>query len=172
MKPATKGLILAAIHIAVVSSLGAKLLIDRARLPRVWAKGEPFDPNLPIRGRYVSLSLIVDLEGTTSGQFSYESDATLAVKNGRLVAVLGDQPTGRRVRRLRWEPQPGPWKGELLARLAEPVAFFIPEHIPDPSRRPEGEELWVEVTVPEKGPPRPIRLGVKKNSVLTPLELD
>jgi hypothetical protein len=43
------------------------------------------------------------------------------------------------------------------------VAFFITEHITDPSRRQEGEELWVEVTIPKKGPPRPIRLGVKKS---------
>ena len=54
-------------------------------------------------------------------------------------------------------------------RLLDPVAFFIPEHIPDPSFRPKGEELWVEVSVPKKGPPRPIRLGVKKDNVLTPL---
>ena len=53
--------------------------------------------------------------------------------------------------------------GEKLAVLAEPVAFFIPEHVPDPLRRQEDEELWVEVTIPKKGPPRPIRLGVKKS---------
>ena len=45
----------------------------------------------------------------------------------------------------------------------------IPEHVPDPSRRPAGEELWVEVTIPRAGAPRPIRLGVKKDRVLTPL---
>jgi hypothetical protein len=56
--------------------------------------------------------------------------------------------------------------------VTEPVAFFIPEHVSDPSRRPPGEELWVEVSVPAKGPPRPIRLGVKKDGVLTPLELN
>jgi len=28
--------------------------------------------------------------------------------------------------------------------------------------RPQGEELWVEVTLPKKGPPRQFRLGVKK----------
>jgi hypothetical protein len=56
--------------------------------------------------------------------------------------------------------------------LALPVAFFIPEHVLDPSRRPAGEELWVEVTVPGKGPPRPIRLGVKKDGALTPLDLN
>jgi hypothetical protein len=62
--------------------------------------------------------------------------------------------------------------GEKLAVLAEPVAFFIPEHIPDPSRRQEGEELWAEVTIPKKGPPRPIRLGVKKGTdPIIPLDL-
>jgi len=63
-------------------------------------------------------------------------------------------------------------RSEKLAVLAEPVAFFIPEHIPDPSRRQEGEELWAEVTIPKKGLPRPIRLGVKKDdSPIMPLEL-
>lgn len=52
-----------------------------------------------------------------------------------------------------------------------PLAFYIPEHIPDPSRRQPGEELWVEVSIPGKGPLRPVRLGVKKDGLLTPLEL-
>ena len=52
------------------------------------------------------------------------------------------------------------------------VAYFIPEHIPDPSIRAAGEDLWVEVTVPNKGPPRPIRLGVKKGEApIAPLEI-
>ena len=46
--------------------------------------------------------------------------------------------------------------GDTLALLDRPIAFFIPEHIADPSRRPSGESLWVEVTIPKKGPPRPI----------------
>jgi hypothetical protein len=63
-------------------------------------------------------------------------------------------------------------RGEKSAVLVEPVAFFITEHIPDPSGRHEGEELWVEVTIPKKGPPRPIRLGVKKgDGPIIPLEL-
>jgi hypothetical protein len=52
---------------------------------------------------------------------------------------------------------------------SERLAFFIPEHIPDPSIRAADEELWAEVTLPRKGPPRPIRLAVKKDGVLTPL---
>jgi hypothetical protein len=33
-----------------------------------------------------------------------------------------------------------------------------------------GEEMWVEVTIPKKRPPRPVRMGMKKVGVLTPLE--
>lgn len=34
-----------------------------------------------------------------------------------------------------------------------------------------GGELWAEVTVPKNGPPRPIRLAVKKGNSFTPLEI-
>lgn len=56
--------------------------------------------------------------------------------------------------------------------LDQPLAFFIPERVPDPSIRQPGGELWVEVTLPKAGAPRPIRLGVKKDGVITPLDLD
>ena len=62
-------------------------------------------------------------------------------------------------------------QGEMLAVLDKPVPFFIPEHIPDPSRRAPDEKLWVEVTIPKKGPPRPIRLGVSKgDGPIVPLQ--
>ena len=60
--------------------------------------------------------------------------------------------------------------GRSVVRL-DPVAFFIPESVVDPSIRQAGEELWVEVTVPRRGSPRPIRLGVKRDGVLTPVVL-
>ena len=116
----TRGLIVAGIHAGFLLSIGGKLLVDRTIYPRVWMLARPYDPNLPIRGRYVRLTL--------------------------------ENPTGQ--------------------RYNEPVAFFIPEHVPDPSQRRPGEELWAEVTVPRTGPPRPIRLGVKRNGELTPLPLD
>jgi hypothetical protein len=62
-------------------------------------------------------------------------------------------------------------QGEQMVVLTQPVAYFIPEHVADPSRRAPGEELWVEVTVPRAGLPRPIRLGVKKDGVLTPIDV-
>ena len=114
-----RGLVVAVIHVALILSIAGKYSWDRGRLPRQWFRAAPYDPDLPIRGRYVSLRLI----------------------NGPV--DRGDSP----------------------------IAIFIPEHIPDPSRRLAGEELWVEVTVPSGGPLRPIRLGVKREGVLTRLDL-
>ena len=162
-----KGLIVAAIHLALVSSLGAKLLIDRATRPRVWARTAPVDPNLPIRGRYVQLRI----EGRASGEQSdwWEwAPVTLRVDNGVLMFDRVDESAGSRLR-ARTTATRG---GDRVAQLNQPLAYFIPEHVPDPSRRGPGEELWVEVTLPKAGPPRPIRLGVKKDGVLTPLDLD
>jgi hypothetical protein len=163
-----KGFILAAIHLALVGSLGAKLLIDRAARPRVWARTGPVDPNLPIRGRYVQLRI----EGRASGEASGSSDwapVTLRVDNGVLMFDRVDESAGSD---LRARTTTATRDGERVVQLMQPLAYFIPEHVPDPSRRAPGEELWVEVTLPKAGPPRPIRLGVKKDGVLTPLDLD
>jgi hypothetical protein len=141
-----KGLLLAGVQLAIVFSLSAKYAIDRERLPRVWAKAMPFDPNLPIRGRYVRLQLEVTNPPTTQPGNSIRY---LATADGKLSAALDEKGTT-----VLW-PQAN-------ATMSEPVAYFIPEHVPDPSLRAPGEELWVEVTVPRHGTPRPIRLGVKK----------
>ena len=52
-----KALILAALQCVIVLSLTGKLLYDRASRPRVWVKTRPWDPSLPIRGRYLALRL-------------------------------------------------------------------------------------------------------------------
>jgi hypothetical protein len=160
MTTMTKGAILGAVQIAMVLSLGGKLLVDRSTLPHVWVKVVPFDPDLPIRGRYVSLRLTAEARGFPAG-FVYGT-AKLLVEDGKLVARPTEDNGGTMVT-VTGDPP--------LATLSEPIAYFIPEHVDDPSRRPAGEELWVDVTVPPKGPPRPIRLGVKKDGVLTPLDL-
>lgn len=89
----------------------------------------------------------------------------LGVENGHLVAFPSDAWTCIQVARWRRADQ-------TIVALEAPVDFYIPEHIPDPSRQPPGARLWVEVTVPPKGPPRPIRLAVKQNDVLTPLNIN
>jgi hypothetical protein len=169
-----KGLVIAAVHVGLVASLGAKLLYDRATLPRVWALTTPYDPNLPIRGRYVSLQLVAEPRGvreTEPGLVSQQPQPIhLRVEGDRLVAKATARPEDYDPSdlHLRFIDR----RGEKLAVLAEPVAFFIPEHVPDPSRRQEDEELWAEVTIPKQGPPRPIRLGVKKgDSPVVPLDL-
>ena len=175
MTPLRKGIVLAALQIAIVASLGAKLLIDRARYPRVWAQLAVYDPDLPIRGRYLEMRLEIHADriygppATARPQFGNWSeeahDVWLSVEDNQLVANQNDRFSGMQV--TRW------WVGNRqVAVLVQPVAFFTPEDAPDPSRVKAGEELWVEVTGPKRGPPRPIRLGIKKYGVPTPLKLD
>ncbi|HUC53662.1 MAG TPA: hypothetical protein VMR90_06430 [Candidatus Cybelea sp.] len=176
MSAPRKGIILAVLQLAIVASLAAKYTIDRARFPRVWVETATYDPDLPIRGRYLSLRLRVDADRVYAGSeapkgnvlnfWSDQRDVMLSAEGGHLVAYPAPLPTGLRV--TRWRTRSG---GELVAGLSEPVDFFLPEHASDPSRRNAGEELWVEVTVPERGPPRPIRLAVKKGDTFTPLEV-
>ena len=153
------GLIVAAVHVALVASLGAKMLVDRATRPRVWARVVPFDPDLPIRGRYVRMTI----EGAADPAIrtSYDGHFAPTVRDGELVFLpAGDDGLHGSVQ-LR--------DGRHIVVLDEALAYFIPEHIPDPSVRPAGEELWVEVTLPRRGAPRPIRLGIKRNGTLSPM---
>jgi hypothetical protein len=159
------GLVLAAAHAMLVGSLGLKLLADRAGLPHGWVRTQPFDPSAPLRGRYVRLGLEIPLPNLDTMRGSYaESGVRLEVRSDRLVAAIDDSVTSPRVQLRR---DGNRWS----ARLSQPVAFFKTEHVPDPSVRVAGEELWAEVTVPRRGPPRPIRLGVMRNGQLAPLDL-
>ena len=51
-------------------------------------------------------------------------------------------------------------RGWPLCATGEP--HLIPDTAKDPTGPPRGDELWVLATIPRKGPPRPIALGVKK----------
>jgi hypothetical protein len=174
MKPIVKGLVIAVVNVCLVGTLGAKLLYDRTTLPRVWVRAAPYDPDLPIRGRYVSLQMIVEPQGVKDTKPAPNGQprpaVVLRVENGRLMAKAKPdtpyRPSDLHVHHINVNNE---WK----AVLDEPVAFFIPEHIPDPSLRPAGEQLWVEATVPQKGVPRPIRHGVSKGSgPIAPLDID
>jgi hypothetical protein len=162
MTPRQAGIALALAHAAIVATLGAKLLVDRARLPRAWARTMPYDPDLPLRGRYVQLRLEVPLDSIPDSLAQWDvRGARLDVRDGRLVGALDtSSAAGVRVVTAGMDQR---------FTLVEPIAYFIPEHVPDPSIRPPGEELWAEVTIPRRGPPRPIRLGVWKDGTLTPL---
>ena len=159
-----KGLIVALLHLAIVGSLGAKLLVDRATRPRVWARTAPIDPDSPLRGRYVQLR-VESHDPINLPKDSYSTPVSLAARDGMLVLAPSSSETGLTAHPISRDGRPVPV-------LDQPLAYFIPEDVPDPSFRRAGEELWVEVTLPRHGPPRPIRLAVKKDGVLTPLDLD
>jgi hypothetical protein len=170
MKPLYKGLAVALIHILMVLSLGGKLLYDRATRPRIWVRTTSYGPELPLRGRYFTLNLAVHPvdfkpEPPSPQMFKsaqqYNGYVELAVENGQLVAHKTDHPTGMML---------NPWSrqnGEEYF-LSSPVLFFIPEHAELP-RLDGGSELWAEVTVPRKGPPRPIQLAIKRGQEWVPL---
>ena len=169
MTRTTKGVAIAVIHVLLVCSLAAKLVIDRKRYPRVWVKTTSYDPEHIVRGRYVALSLEVptagdfsptakELEEIRSMAAKYPSmgtqfihrEARLEVREGKLLAVPAERGT--------WvEVDPG---DQSKLTWPDPVHYYIPEHAEDPSRQPRGSELWAEVTIPRKGPPRPIQLAV------------
>lgn len=177
MKPLYKGLLLAALQVAIVCTLGAKLLYDRAHRPRVWIKSAIYDPELPIRGKYLALSIEVPAEGFTSSMQSYGGTGStevfspdrcnLVLRGDHLVAVANHDGEFW----LNWGSIRQSGDG-LVVIINGETAYFLPEHGSGPLLHGRNEELWIEATIPRKGPPRPLRLGIKKDGVLTPLASD
>lgn len=184
MNPIHKALLLGGVQLALVASLGGKLLAHRASRPRFWLKTAPVDPDLPIRGRYVSLRVEVPAPGLGAPSEKEEEQrrsvprpAAPLIRDRSEMVHLEPGPQGLTAVLGKGQSREGIWGRVAVGQdnpvviLQEPLAYFIPEHIPDPSRRAANEELWVEVTLPKKGSLRPIRLGVKRGGVLTPLPL-
>jgi len=166
MTPLLRGLVVALVHVALVASVGGVLLYERESLPRVWALTTGVDPMLPIRGRYVSLYLVVQpvgLPAVEEGQAPFQVlDTTLSVADGQLIATV--LPTTGNDFDIDWRGQaiqPAGTPAGTTWALSQPIAFFLPEHAPDPTVLQPGQQLWAEVTVPREGPPRPIRLEVR-----------
>jgi len=142
-----RALILAAIQLGLVLSLAGKMMWDRAMNPRVWARTAPVDPMSVFRGRYVQVSVLARKEGPIG-----MNQAQLFAHNGELVA----RPTA-----VAWLGVQGRETQDGFS--VGPLAYFIPENVPDPSRLQPGQELWAEVTVlPGWAKPRPIRLGIRE----------
>lgn len=187
MKAMHKAFILTGLHLALVLSLGAKLRLDRATRPRAWFKAGPVDPVLPVRGRYVALRLEVPVRGAKLPPPPVPSEpgrlfqprfqvhrlqVRLVAEGGAIRALPVTDPDagyGPRVEGAQWATLPEELRSlpedRWFVRLEEPVAYFIPDTKRDPSVR-AGEEVWVEATLPRKGPLRPIRLGILKDGVL------
>lgn len=158
-----KGTTVAALHILIVLIIGGKFLYDRHHDPHVWVRAASIAPEMPVRGSYLALNLIVEVPGFNSEGVYNSEGVRLSVENGKLVASPTSSYTGLQVI---------PWRnaGNNEYLLSQSVPFFIPEHAPVPLGR-AGRELWAEVTVPRKGPPRPIQLAIKNGNDWQPLNL-
>ena len=188
MKVSKTSLVLLLIQLTLVSSIAAKYLHQRWSCPRVWTRAEIYDPSLPMRGRYLSLHLTVDGCGntyrsadqyknprTTAYQILDSYPVTLSVKNNRLVATripgAGPGTFPPTVMAPRFLPTVIVPRGAPCdaLRLWQPVNFYIPEPAAVPTPLQPNQELWIEVTVPPSGLPRPIQLALKDGGVWKPL---
>lgn len=157
-----RGLLLGALQGLLLLSLAGTLVLERWQRPRAWGLVTPMDPELPIRGRYLSLLLAVP-----APQLDPQTPTLvrLVARGGRLLAQSADRPGDGDLLAARLVQ--GPWGKEVV--LLEPLAFFLPPEAPDPSQATVDGPLWVEVTLPQRGPPRPIRLGRQRNGAMVPL---
>ena len=162
-----KGMILAALHVALILTIGAQFAFDRATAPRGWMRTMPYDPNTPLRGRYVTMQVLAKIDSEfpaakrDMGGYDFDRSVALFVQDNQVWARSIDNRSGQLIGRID--------KNEV--ELQSRVDFFIPEHIADPSLVKPDEELWVEVTIPPSGPPRPIRLEVRKKPAPSPQPL-
>jgi len=190
MKYSKASIALLILQLLIVSTIAAKYLYERATCPRVWTRTAAYDPQLVMRGRYLSLQLSVDgcgstlpsaknaefprnINGVPSGNaFSIRSanalwfQAKIAVKDNKLIAVrVPESDTSTPTQTI------AAWPGAPCDQLnlADPVDFYIPDTAADPTLLKPGQQLWIEVTLPPKGPPRPIQLALKDNGAWKPL---
>jgi hypothetical protein len=190
MKLAKTSLALLVIQLVLVSSIAAKYLYQRSTCPRVWTRTVMYDPSLIMRGRYLSMQLTVDgcqstLPSAKEAGFPRNLDG---VPNGTNFSIAAQQPvvfsaklavSGNKLVAIRISDNDDDSSGQNVIaisrascdrmRLSDPVNFYLAEHATSPLPVKTGQELWVEVTIPPKGPPRPIQLALKDNGAWKPL---
>jgi hypothetical protein len=178
-----KGFAVLFLQLFLVLSLAAKYTWERHTCPRVWTRATRYDPQQPIRGRYIALTLhasACDLPAAEE-QPDFGPSATgewragqakkwwvlPAARDGKLAPVLADklEPGVAQQLTLR-HGQPCEF-----ATLSGSTEFFIGEHTNIPFPLAKGEELWAEVTVPPSGPPRPVQLAVSDGKNFRVLDL-
>jgi hypothetical protein len=183
MSARAKGLWVLVVQLAVVLSIGAKYAWERHHCPMVWARAGQYDPEQPIRGRYIALTVHASACGLPGGGRAYDfsrpgrSPQQAEMKMWRVVPAVND---GVLTARVVEETRPGPSETLMLdhdmpceyARLGENSEFFVPEHAKSPFPLQKGQELWALVTVPPSGPVRPVKLAISDSQGFHVLNLD
>ena len=174
MSTRNRAVVLLVIQCLLVSSIAAKYLYERVACPRVWARAAQYDPELPMRGRYLALSPTVDAcslnmsppAKNKSPNWYQSHEVRLVARDGNLVAEDAEHRLPR-----------GDYQSVIVtdripcgrATISPGIDYFIPEHANSPFPLKAGRELWVEVTVPPSGPPRAIQLALSENGKWTVL---
>ena len=60
MSRTQRAILLLVVQAALVLSIAGKYLYERKTCPRVWVRAGQYDPNEPLRGRYLALQLAVE----------------------------------------------------------------------------------------------------------------
>lgn len=181
-----RAVIVLVLQCALVITIAVKFAWERKTCPRVWTRAEFVDPNLPFRGRYLNPSVDVDAcemkeyretlaERARSAQTNADAarldyfqawprvPADVKASRDRLIAISAGSRAS-----LNLELRPGRDCHNL--RAFGDMPFFVPDTAKLPTHLSKDEELWMEVTLPPAGPPRPVQLAIKRNGVWTPLK--
>lgn len=183
MKPIRPAVLLLTVQALLILSIAGKYLYERKTQPRIWARAIAIDPEAPLRGRYLSARLLADgcslKRSDAQSMPTYEIDQSHATRTrswdvdlrangGHLVAVSGTQSRPGETGRVYLKDTDPCDRAEVM----QGVEYFIPEHAKSPLPLKKGEELWIEITVPMSGPPRPIQMAVSQASVFTILRFE
>ncbi len=188
MNARNRAIALLVIQCLIVSSIAGKYLYERLTRPRVWVRVAQYDPNLPMRGRYMAMTPLVDACGLPRDKESgtswtpYSADrksgtevtswqwqVVMKAKGGKLVVEDARNVVPRSQTLTIYLSSDQPCD---LVQLSPGILFFIPDTAEPPFPKKKGEELWADVTVPPSGPPRPIQLAMSDNGTWKVLKLD
>jgi hypothetical protein len=173
------GLVLVVVQLVLVLSVAGKYLYERQTRPRVWTRATQFDPALPLRGRYLALQLMLNacglprdaehaIQSYSGGHPFWMWHVSLTTTDGKLVPRLEKS----------WSPRAGGTLTLLAdkpcdqATLSNEVMLFIPDRAQLPFPLKAGQELWLEVTLPQSGPPRPIQIALSGGGGFRPVRMN
>jgi len=170
------------IQMLIVCSVAGKYWYGRATYPRVWVRVQSFDPEMPVRGRYLALTPLVDACGLprTSDRERFEryDDKRQPIQSSAYWTwrVTTHADKGALVVTAAKESAPMDVEFHFgddchRVRLLPSLDLFIPDTAKLPRQEPH-EEFWMEVTVPPAGPPRAIQLATSLDGKWQPLKFN
>lgn len=149
------------VQLALLGSVAAKYQFDRSNDPHVLIKVVPVDPDSPIKGRYLTLRVEAPAASSRTGAH-IPVEVSLSAYQGRLEVT--ESPGSGQYAAIETCATGSCWV------LRQPLEFYVPEHASSPGHN---VRLWVEATLPRKGPPRPVGLMRDDGEGhYTPLELN